>query len=207
MRAAWRVLLSRLSRGARAPVGIEASTDALFDRPTDVEPSPPDPLHLAFDEIQAGALEVYAKAGLPILAGHYRKSPKSETWEFISDRITPEARFALALEHPAEQGWRFGRLQDLGARSTRPELQAASRLLSDIDDLRVARCGVLAEDHLLIAMELGGAWRALRDSRSKEAARLTLTPPDATASGAADPPNTKTARKPRAKGDKSPEAR
>ena len=60
----------------------------------------------------------------------------------------------------------LAKLQDLGARSGRPDLRAASRLLNEIADLRLARRGVLTEDHLLVAMELGGAWRALRDAKA-----------------------------------------
>jgi hypothetical protein len=47
-------------------------------------------------------------------------------------------------------------------------------------------------------MELGGAWRALRDSRARRASRLTLTVPDA------DPPASAAApKKRRARRDKS----
>jgi hypothetical protein len=165
-----------------------------FDRPSDTEPPPPDALDNALAEIEAGALDVYARAGLPTEPGHYRKPPDTDAWTFIAARLSPEARFALTLEHPAEMGWRFARLQDLGARSDRPDLQAASRLLNDIADLRAARRGLLTEHHLLVAMELGGAWRALRDSKAMKAARLTLTPPELP-------------RKPRAKRDKTPKPR
>jgi hypothetical protein len=196
----WRALLSRLVGRASARSGhAESDTGAAtpFDRPPDVDIAEPGPLDRALAEIEAGALEVYAKAGLPTEAGHYRKPPDADQWSFISDRITPEARFALALEHPVERGWRFARLQDLGARSDRPDLRAASRLLNDIAALRAARRGVMTEDHLLAAMELGGAWRALRDSKAVKASRLTLTPPSPPIPPAA------TSKKPRAKRDKT----
>jgi hypothetical protein len=201
----WRALMSHLAgRGAARAIKTErdAPTPSPFDRPSDLPAQAAEPLDLALDEIEAGALEVYAKAGLPTAVGHYRKPPQTDAWTFIGDRIPPETRFALALEHPAEMGWRFARLQDLGARSDRPELRAAARLLSEIAELRAARRGVLTEDHLLMAMELGGAWRALRDSKAVRTSRLTLTPPKP----AARPP-AKTPRKPRVKRDKTAKPR
>jgi hypothetical protein len=178
-RARWRAVLSQLSGPApdHLRTGDDSAAASPFDRPSDFEPSAPDPLESALAEIEAGALEIYAHAGLPTAPGHYRKPPGADAWTFIAATLPPEARFALTLEHPPEMGWRFARLQDLGARSGRPDLQAASRLLNDIADLRTARRGLLTEDHLLVAMELGGAWRALRDAKAVKATRLTLTPP------------------------------
>ncbi|WAC60205.1 hypothetical protein [Brevundimonas sp. SL130] len=189
--------MSRLTgpnSGRSRRTDLNSATTSPFDRPVDPEPTAPDALDVAFAEIEAGALEVYARAGLPTAPGHYRKTPDTEAWSFIAATLSPEARFALTLEHPAEMGWRFARLQDLGARSDRSDLQAASRLLNDIAELRTAKRGLLTQDHLLVAMELGGAWRALRDSKAVKASRLTLTPPT--------PP-----KKPRAKRDKSPTPR
>ncbi len=194
--------LTGFAAGQSRTTDIDRTAASPFDRPSDFKPSDPDPLEIALAEIEAGALEVYAHAGLPTAPGHYRKPPDADAWTFISAELSPEARFALTLDHPAEMGWRFARLQDLGARSGRADLRAASRLLNEIADLRAARRGVLKEDHLLIALELGGAWRALRDSKAVTASRLTLTPPQS------EPPKAaKTPRKPRARRDKSPEAR
>ncbi|WP_395944138.1 hypothetical protein [Brevundimonas sp.] len=195
----WRILLSRLADGARRPSAVNDTPDVdPFDRPETAESAPPEALASALDEIEAGALEVYAAAGLPTQPGHYRKDPNAADWTFIGASVSPEDRFALVLAHTSDAGWRFARLQDLGARSGRPDLVAASRLLNEIADLRVARRGVLTDDHLLAAMELGGAWRALRDSRARRASRLTLTVPDA------DPPASAAApKKRRARRDKS----
>ena len=150
-----------------------------FARADDAPPAEPDPLSLALDEIEAGALDIYAKAGLPTQAGHYRHAPDTDGWVLVAARLTPQERFALALEHPPEQGWRFARLEDLGARSDREDLRAASRLLGDIARLRASRREVLTRDHLLTAMELGAAWRALRDAQPIRASRLSLSVPDA----------------------------
>ena len=166
-----------------------------FVRPAEIPSEAPSPLDQALDEIEAGALEVYARAGLPTRPGHYRRAPNQTVWDFVAANLTPQVRFALALEHPPETGWRFARLQDLGARSDRPDLRAASRLLNEIADLRLARRGVLTEDHLLVAMELGGAWRALRDAKAAPAS----APPPA-------PKPRKTPRKPSAKPSTEPAA-
>lgn len=168
---------------------VDSAASSQSVQPSDFEPEGADRLEIALAEIEADALEVYARAGLPTEPGHYRKPPDVDAWTFIAATLPPEARFALTLEHPPERGWRFARLQDLGARSDRPDLQAASRLLNDIADIRTARHDLLTQDHLLVAMELGGAWRALRDSKAVKASRLTLTPPSSP-------------KKPRAKRDK-----
>lgn len=178
--------------GAQSDEGAALSP---FDRPVAAESPASDPLEDALAEIETGALEVYARAGLPTGPGHYRKAPDADAWSFIAASLSPEVRFALTLDHPPEQGWRFARLQDLGAKSDRPDLKAASRLLNDISNLRAARRGLLTEQHLLIAMELGGAWRALRDSKAVKTPRLTLTAPT-------DPP-----KKPRAARDKTAKPR
>ena len=59
------------------------------------------------------------------------------------------------------------RLEDLGARSGREDVQAAARLMADVATLRASRRVVLTQDHLLTAMELGAAWRALRDAQGE----------------------------------------
>jgi len=170
----WRALLSGLTgRSAATSQVIDADP---FQRPDDVLAAEPDPLFSALDEIEQGALDVYAAAGLPTRPGHYRRGPRASGWTFVAARLDPSERFGLIEQHPPEKGWRFARLQDLGARSSRDDLRAASRLLNEIDEIRNAR-GPLTREHLLMAMELGGAWRALRDAQTVRASRLTLTVP------------------------------
>lgn len=169
-------------RPAAAPVGDAVDP---FERPDDATPAEPDPLSLALDEIETGALAVYVGAGLPTQAGHYRRGPDSDDWTFMAAELTPQERFDLALKHPPEQGWRFARLQDLGARAAREDLRAASRLLHDVASVRAALREGVTRDHLLTAMELGAAWRALRDAqegRSERPAEIEAeipTPPAA----------------------------
>ncbi|MDQ1154652.1 hypothetical protein [Brevundimonas sp. SORGH_AS_0993] len=169
--------LSRLS--ALFGRGRAASPETPLSDPfAGFEPQPieADAVDQALDEIEQGALSVYAAAGLPTRLGHYRRDPQDGRWAFVAARLTPEERFQLALDHPPEDGWRFARLQDLGLRETREDVRRAARLLNDIADLRAARHGPLTREHLLVALELGGAWRALRDAQAIRDSRLTLTP-------------------------------
>ena len=166
-------LFSRRSPAAPAEDAIDP-----FERPTELEPEEPDAFSLALAEIEAGALEIYAQAGLPTQPGHYRRDPETTDWIFIARRIEPSERFALALRYPPEHGWRFARLEDLGARSDREDVQAAARLMADVSTLRASRRTVLTQDHLLTAMELGAAWRALRDAQAFRTSRLTLSVPE-----------------------------
>lgn len=166
-------LFSRKSPAAPAEDAIEP-----FDRPTELKPEEHDALGLALAEIEAGALEIYAQAGLPTQPGHYRRDPDTADWVFIARQIEPSERFALALRYPPEQGWRFARLEDLGARSDRDDVQAASRLMADVATLLASRRTVLTQEHLLTAMELGAAWRALRDAQAFRTSRLTLSVPE-----------------------------
>nr|WP_314433482.1 hypothetical protein [uncultured Brevundimonas sp.] len=172
---AWRALFPGLVGDRRARP--EDVTSDPFARPDADQAPESDDLSLALDEIEAAALDIYASNGLPRQPGHYRLAPNETEWRFIGADLTPEARFSLTLEHPSEQGWRFARLQDLGARSDRADLREASRLLNDIAMFRKARRGVLTQDHLLMAMELGGAWRALRDAEAVRTSKLNLSVP------------------------------
>lgn len=181
----WRALLSKVSDRRRASPPTVA--DDPFRRPDNAESAPPDALSAALDEIEAGALALYAAAGLPTRPGHYRRGPRASTWVFLAAHLTPTERFELTLKHPPEKGWRFARLQDLGARSDREDLRAASRLLGDVAEIRTVR-GPLTREHLLTAMELGGAWRALRDARTVRVSRLTLTAPSKARSKRDKPP-------------------
>lgn len=166
-------LFSRKSPAAPAEDAIDP-----FERPTELEPEEPDAFSLALAEIEAGALEIYAQAGLPTQPGHYRRDAETAEWIFIARRIEPSERFALALRYSPEQGWRFARLEDLGARSDREDVQAAARLMADVATLRSSRRVALTQNHLLTAMELGAAWRALRDAQAFRTSRLNLSVPE-----------------------------
>ena len=177
MAGRWRAWLPR--RRSAPPAPVEADP---FTPPADFEPPPEDdPLSLLLAEIQAGALAVYDRHGLPTRLGHYVRDPADGEWRFLAERLSPTRRFEPMLEHPPEEGWRFARLEDLGARSNKPDLAAASDLLRLAARLREARDGPLLAEDLLTAMELGATWRANREiilaARVAAAGARPKTPP------------------------------
>ena len=153
----WR-LLPRLRGETSGPPLSDSDPFAAPDRPARA-----DALSLALSEMEAAATEVYALHGLPTRPGHYERGPRARRWRFIAEHLTPQERFERALAHPREAGWRFARLENLGERSNRPDLAAASALLTLAARLRQARHGPLGADDLLTAMELGATWRANRE--------------------------------------------
>ena len=161
MAGRWRAWLPARRSAPPAP----AETDP-FTPPADFEPPPEDDaLSLLLGEIQAGALAVYDRHGLPTRLGHYVCDPADGEWRFIAERLSPARRFELMLEHPPEQGWRFARLEDLGARHRdHPEVEVASELLNAVSRLRLNRASASADD-LAEAIRLGQAWRALTAPR------------------------------------------
>ena len=161
MAGRWRAWLPR--RRSAPPAPVEADP---FTPPADFEPPPEDdPLSLLLAEIQAGALAVYDRHGLPTRLGHYVRDPADGEWRFIAERLSPTRRFELMLEHPPEEGWRFARLEDLGARHRdHPEVEVASELLNAVSRLRQNRASASADD-LAEAIRLGQAWRALTAPR------------------------------------------
>jgi hypothetical protein len=151
--ASW---LSRLFGRRRDPEG--AAHDpfiAAADRPT----AEADALTALLAQIEGAALAVYERHGLPTRPGHYRWGPNARDWTFIAETLTPDQKFALALDHPREAGWRFAARDDLGAAHPEtPELVQASGALSGCAWLR-ARRGVAAAEALASALKLGALWR------------------------------------------------
>ena len=171
MAGRWRAWLPARRSAPPAP----AETDP-FTPPADFEPPPEDDaLSLLLAEIQAGALAVYDRHGLPTRLGHYVRDPADGEWRFIAERLSPTRRFELMLEHPPEEGWRFARLEDLGARHRdHPEVEVASELLNAVSRLRQNRASASADD-LAEAIRLGQAWRAL-NAPSPELETLSAAP-------------------------------
>jgi hypothetical protein len=166
----WRAALPLLGRRARsAPAAPDAA------------PAEADDLSQRLDEIEAAALAVYGRHGLPTRAGEYQRGPRARRWTWLGERLDPEARWSLALAKPPEKGWRYGRLEALGGHEDEPELRQASRLLAACARLR-QRLAQGGADELIgdlsLAMALGEDWRALRESQARaNASRLVLTPP------------------------------
>ncbi len=67
-----RALLSGMF-ARKSPTAPAEDTIDPFERPTNLAQEQSDALSLALAEIEAGALEIYAQAGLPTQPGHYRR--------------------------------------------------------------------------------------------------------------------------------------
>lgn len=175
MAAGWRRLLGR-SRPAREPAEPHP-----LDAPGAAAPFADPTLAPLLEAIEAAALAVYAAHGLPTRRGHYRRGPRSRRWTFLGEALSPEERWTLMTERPPERGWRYGRLEAIGAHEAQAELREASAVLTGCARLRErlrhgAAPAVLTE--LALALEIGARWRGLRDAQSRRAeSRLTLTPP------------------------------
>lgn len=163
-----RTLLRRRPRSPAAPDGPDP-----FLRPAGAEVAPPldddgRALVQLLDSIEATALHVYARAGLPTRAGHYRRGPGHDGWTHLAEVLTPQARFDLVLSHPVEQGWRHAPREELGRLAEPPSeaLVEASGLLTACRDLRArlrnhgaGGAGWAAD--VQSAVRLGVAWRRL----------------------------------------------
>lgn len=148
--------LSRLFGRRRARDG--AAADPFASRP-DRPSAEAEAFAALLGEVERAALTVYERHGLPTRPGHYHRAPNARDWTFIAETLTADQKFALALEHPRDAGWRFAARDDLGAAHTEtPELVRASGALAGCAWLR-ARRGSAASEALASALKLGALWR------------------------------------------------
>lgn len=177
----WRDLLGRLSsrRRRRDPAAVDTGAADMWDSVGRL----PSPSSQVLVRIEQTALEIYESHGLPTAPGHYRRARRARFWTFLGEHLTPEARWALLLDCPPEQGWRYGTLADIG-RTGSPDIRAASALLTQCAHLQTWLAASGRGDPLEMmeqAIRLGVDWRALENTRSKTGtARLRLTAPDDT---------------------------
>lgn len=93
---------------------------------------------LLLDEIERGAVELFALNGLPTKQGLYRRVEPDGEWRLLPDDASPEARWAEVLDRPPEAGFRYLSLADV-ARVQRPDhasVHAAAATLDRSNDLR-----------------------------------------------------------------------
>lgn len=133
-------------------------------------------------EVEALALQVYAANGLPTQPGHYRRGPSSSDWLFLGEHIDASMKWAMVLEMPPEQGWRYASLEDLGRYAdASAELRGASHLLEICRHLKARIQGTEpgeAGDDIETAIRLGVEWRALTEAlAARGKSRLKLTRP------------------------------
>lgn len=112
--------------------------------------------------IESVALDLYRSAGLPVRQGHYGRSPRARRWKFISERLTVEERWELALANP---GWRFATLDAIGGDSDDPDVTRAARLLADCKALRAGLNPFPDATALEAAIRVGSEWRLLEQTR------------------------------------------
>jgi hypothetical protein len=185
---AWSRLRAFLAQAGGAPAALLETAEHPFDSPGVSESSTePSALGILLDQIEATALSIYAAHGLPDRQGHYARHPRTRAWTFIAEHLTPPERFALLEANPPEDGWRFGRLQDIGQQSEDALLSAAGALLEGVAAMRSCRAGSTTEDDLHAAIRLGEAWRAVREGQTPASSRLVLTAPEDDVADAASP--------------------
>ncbi|MCO8019723.1 hypothetical protein NI456_12730 [Brevundimonas diminuta] len=117
------------------------------------------------DAIEAAALVIYVRNGLPGAIGHYQRADRQAPWEKLEDALTPEQRWALVQAAPEGEGRRFASSADLGADSPLPEVRRAAAVLAACRGLRqrlAEAAGFTAQD-LADAIQLGAAARRLED--------------------------------------------
>ena len=136
----------------------------------------------AIAEVEASALQVYADHGLPTQHGHYQRAPGAPEWTWLAEELPAELRWAMVLERPPEQGWRYATLEDIGRfPGASGELLAAANLLAEcrhLKDRLTGREPGEPGDDIQTAIRLGFEWHALKDAMAwKEKARLKLTTP------------------------------
>ena len=136
-------------------------------------------------KVEKLALQVYAANHLPTEPGHYRRGPSSDGWLYLGEHVDADARWAMVLQHPPEEGWRYATLEDIGRfPGAPPELLAAANLLSTCRHLKSRLLGREPGepgDDIETAIRLGVDWRELQDLMAwGETSRLQLkTPSDA----------------------------
>jgi hypothetical protein len=131
------VLRRLFSRDQPRPAGdllLEGAADAVEDLPPD------DDIDALMKRLEAEALEVFARHGLPGDAGIYRRAKEAGSWEFLGSNLSVAERWSMVLAHPPEEGWRYVPLSEIG-RLELPhvrEVMAAVRMLETLQDARRA---------------------------------------------------------------------
>ncbi|QTC91197.1 hypothetical protein [Brevundimonas goettingensis] len=164
---ARRLLASRPGRVDHSPVLIEDPWSIQG------EPTAPQPVHTLLNQIEAAALSVYEKHGLPTRVGQYARSARGRTWKFVAETLNAEERWALFLANDSGKGWRFASLEDLGLMEPNEsaETRRASELLAACQTLRSSLTGqgtTSRADDIETALRLGSEWRLIELTLSRK---------------------------------------
>ncbi len=109
--------------------------------------------------IEAAALDIYARHGLPVAAGGYVQRGPDAAWEKLPDTLSAPQKMALLDEAPENGQWRFVERSGIGRLSTITEVRRASALLAACEGLRARLTGRMpttAQD-VADALHLGSA--------------------------------------------------
>jgi hypothetical protein len=113
------------------------------------------------------AVDVLKALDLPFRPGFYRWNPHQMEWGFLSSAMTPAERWAMVLEAPAGEGWRYATLPQV-VRGERPDDDAVRRA-ADVLEQGVA-CRQAAEQggsgNLEAVVKLAVAWADFQVART-----------------------------------------
>lgn len=148
----------------------------MFGRRATAVPSPDNPaagegastaheLLALIAEVEATALAVYRRQGLPDRPGQYARGPRAKSWSWLADSLTPEEKWARLESHPTGTGWRYGDLIRVGQEAEAAEARMASGVLAACKGLkaRIESGRTPTFQDLADALRLGEAWRRMAE--------------------------------------------
>ncbi|GEM_PF-388118 len=158
----FRTILQRLGRrvsGGSDPLPDEAETSA-------AEGSAEQIARRALAMMLEEAVGVLKALGLPHRSGFYRWDPHRLEWAFLSSRMTPAERWAMVLEAPAGEGWRYATLPQL-VREARPDEEMVRQAAEILEQgaACLARADQPGAGGVEAAVKLAVAWAEFQVAR------------------------------------------
>lgn len=148
----------------------------MFGRRAEVVQSPGSPadgddasieneLRALIAEVEATALAVYRRYGLPDRPGQYARDPRAKAWNWLAESLRPEEKWARLESHPTGTGWRYGDLIRVGQEADAVEARMASGVLAACEGLkaRIESGRTPTFQDLADALRLGEAWRRMAE--------------------------------------------
>lgn len=132
-------LFKRLGRRLSGKSGAPLQDDGVPDESGSSDQTARQVLALMLEE----AVDVLKALDLPSRPGFYRWDPHRMAWDFLSSAMTPAERWAMVLEAPAGEGWRYATLPQV-VRNEMPDDDAVRRAA---DVLEQGTACLQAADH------------------------------------------------------------
>lgn len=116
-------------------------------------------------EVEATALAVYRRHGLPDRPGQYARGPRAKSWSWLAESLTPQEKWARLESHPTGKGWRHGDLIRVGQDAEAAEARMASGVLAACKGLkaRIETGRTPTFQDMADALRLGEAWRRMAE--------------------------------------------